>query len=127
MPGGPKSDADREKAVIALLSCHSIKEAAHESGVSYKTLRTWLAEDEDFKALYAQARQEALEQAISRLHELSGAAVEVLRKAMRSNNPAVATRAAVAVLDRAIRGGELLDLVKRIEELERRVKSRRGK
>ena len=54
---GAKSEVVRARAILALLSEQTISKAATKAGVSEKTLRRWLADDEAFKAEYAAARR----------------------------------------------------------------------
>ena len=54
---GAKSQATRERAVLALLSEKTITDAAKKAGVDDSTLRRWLSQDETFQAdEYAAAR-----------------------------------------------------------------------
>ena len=54
---GAKLEAVRDRAVLALLSEKTITKAATRCGVNERTLRRWLADDDDFKAAHAEARQ----------------------------------------------------------------------
>ena len=54
---GAKSGALREAAILALLSEKSIQSSAERCGVSKRTLRRWLTEDDEFKAEYEAARR----------------------------------------------------------------------
>jgi len=53
---GAKSQATRERAVLALLSEKTITDAAKKAGVDDSTLRRWLSQDEAFQVEYAAAR-----------------------------------------------------------------------
>ena len=118
MTAGTKQNRKREVAIAALLSSPTIEQAAQLAGIGEKTLRRWLAEP-DFQALYRDARQEAVRTAVGRLQGLLAEATEALRRAMTCGSPAVETRAALAVIEQAFKGAELLDLGQRVEALER--------
>jgi hypothetical protein len=107
----------QEQCIAALLSEGSIRHAAHEAGVSDKTLRGYL-KDPAFQAAYAAARREVLTLAIGRLQQGAGRAVTTLLKKLRSANDAVAVRAALGILAEAFRGADLLDIIPRLEALE---------
>jgi transposase-like protein len=115
-------DPDRARwalAVSALLSQPSITAAAKTCGVDESTLRRWLRKPK-FLALYRNARRQVVEAAIARLQTVTAAAVATLEKNLSCKNPAVEIRAAATILDLALRGVELDDLVTRIEGLERK-------
>jgi hypothetical protein len=121
MPNGAKTDAVRERAVAALLACSSTKAAAAKSNVAHRTLRRWLAEDAEFQEMLALARRQALQLAIGRLSKATQAAVTALVRACRNGD----AKAAATILDRAIRGIELVDVLPRLERLERRREGKR--
>ena len=68
---GAKSEATRERAVLALLSEKSVTAAAKKVKVDERTLRRWLSEDEAFQVDYAAARQAAFEAGMSRVQALA--------------------------------------------------------
>jgi hypothetical protein len=109
----------REQAVAALLTEPTLDRAARQAGVSEKTLRRWMHEDE-FRAVYAAARRQALGIAVGRLQGLLAKATEAIDRALACGAPAIELRAAVAVFEHAVRGAERLDLEDRIAALERR-------
>jgi hypothetical protein len=123
MPGGPQQ-RKREAAIAALLGCPTMREAASKAGVSARTLRTWLA-DPSFRDEYQAARRRIVEAAVEDLQKSMPYAVATLKKHLLAERPADAVRAALGILDRALKGSELLDLEARIAELERRQKGRR--
>lgn len=114
---GTKMTQSWERCISALLSESSVKLAAHEAGVSESTLRTYL-KDPDFREAYDDARRELLRLTIGRLHRASGAAVSTLVRKLRSPNDSTAVRAAVAILEQATKGADLLDVLTRLEALE---------
>ena len=117
---GTKFTRKKEEAVAALLSHHSIEEAARAIGLNPNTLLRWL-EIPEFRDAYRTARREAVQQAVARLQHATGAASLTLLKLMTDPNVpgAVRLRAAAYVFDYAIKGVEVDDIEARLAELER--------
>jgi hypothetical protein len=107
----------REQAISALLVEPTVEKAAAQAGVSYRTLKGWLAQA-DFQARYRAARAAVLERRVARLLHACGAAVAALERNLSAANPQAANRAALGIIDRSMRGVELLDLAERITALE---------
>ena len=99
---------------------------AYTIGVGYKTLLRWL-ELPEFRDAYRKARREAVQQAVARLQQATGAAGLTILKLMTDPNvpAAVRLRAAECVFDHAIKAIELEDIEVRVAELERAADSRR--
>jgi|SRR5213080_1015570 len=123
---GAKFGRKKEEAIAALLSHRNIEEAARAIGVGYKTLLRWL-ELPEFRDAYRKARREAVQQAVARLQQATGAAGLTILKLMTDPNvpAAVRLRAAECVFDHAIKAIELEDIEVRVVELERAADSRR--
>jgi hypothetical protein len=111
----------QERGIAALLTAGTPTRAAAEAGVNERTLRRWLKEPA-FAQAYAEARRQCLEVALTRLQEATGQAAVNLVAHMAAQDPNVALRAAVAVIDRGVRAGELLDIEPRLAEVERKLK-----
>jgi hypothetical protein len=112
--------ARQEKAILALLSQPTIQAAAKAAKISERTLYLWLKEPA-FSAAYREARATAVSQAISRLQQVSGEAVTTLQDVMKDPQAPAPARvtAATKILELALRGIELAELQRRIQELER--------
>jgi uncharacterized protein YggE len=108
-----------EQAIAALLSTPTIADAAKAVGLGEKTLRRWLHEDPAFQAAYHDARRQAVQNAVARLQGLLSKATATLDRAMTCGSSSVEVRAALAVIDQAYRGAELLELADRVAKLER--------
>jgi hypothetical protein len=120
MPGhGSKLGQRKEIAIAALLNGRSIDEAAREAGVSKNTLIRWMKIPE-FREAWLAARHEVLSHAIARLQLATGAATNILLKAMADPTltAAMRVRAAQSVLAVAQKGFEQEDLEVRIARLE---------
>jgi len=120
---GGKFGQKKEMAVAGLLLKDSLPAAAEHAGISTNTLLRYL-QDEDFQALYRQAKKEALRQAVSQLQSAAGEAVQVLRDVARDDtvSPSARVAAARTILDGAIKITELQDLEERLTELEKQQK-----
>jgi len=109
----------QEKAVVALVSHPTIKEAAAQAGVNETTLWRWL-QKEEFRAAYKEARRTAVQQAIARAQVNTSEAMKVLREVMEDKAQLGSTRvsAAKAVMDYAIKGVEMEDHEQRLKAIE---------
>jgi DNA-binding transcriptional MerR regulator len=118
MPTGPNGGR-AQKALAALLGEPTLARAARTAGVSERTLRYWLRKPAFLRA-YRQARRQVLEAAVGQLQRAAGRAVRTLVKALATEKASDRIRAALGILDRGLRGAELLDMEERLAELERR-------
>lgn len=116
----------KEALILALLSEPTHSAAAVKAGISEATLRRWLRTP-FFQAAYRAARREVVEAAIGRLQQAAGQAVSTLERSLHCGRPSNEIRAAVAILDNAVKAVELMDLVQRVEELELYSRVRRKK
>jgi len=116
---GEKLSRKKEAAIIALLSEPTIEKAAAKAGIAKPTLWRWLQIPE-FQAAYREARREAVSQAIGALQRASAEAVEALRRIMNDTTaPATArVNAARSIIEFAIKGVEIEDILARLEALE---------
>jgi HEAT repeat protein len=105
---------------LLLASGKAIKAAATEIGIGERTAHTWL-EDDGFRGLVAAIRGRSFSEAVGKLSDSAGAAVDELRNLLRDPNSSVRLRAALGILDQTVRAVELLDMVERVESLERLV------
>jgi hypothetical protein len=123
---GTKLARKQEEAIAALLSHRNIEEAAQATRIGTRTMLRWMKVPE-FMAAYRKARREAVQQAVARLQQATGAASLTLLKLMTDPNMpgAVRLRAAACVFDYAIKGMEVDDIEARVAELERSADQRR--
>jgi hypothetical protein len=113
----PPKQANREKALIALLETTSVRQAAEKCGLSERTLFKFL-EDADFKAEYRNARRQTVEASIANIQNAASEAVERLKDLMYCENPVVEARCAQIIYENSVKGLEMLDLAERLEEVE---------
>lgn len=118
-------NAKQERALLALLSCGEIKQAAKDSRVGETTLWRWLQEPE-FQSRYRSARRQMVEAALSRLQSDGTRAAKVLREIAEDKKAPASARVSAAkiILEQSIKGVERLDTLERIEALEQLVKSK---
>jgi hypothetical protein len=116
---GNKLSRKQEQAIIALLQANTITSAAKQAGIGDATLLRWLQMPE-FKEKYREAKQQAISQAVTRLQQAAGRAVDALEEIMADPEAREAARvsAARAVLELAFKAVETDDLTARIEKLE---------
>jgi hypothetical protein len=109
----------QERAIASLLSQPTIEAAAESLGVNPATIHRWLS-DPAFADAYRDARRAAVTQAVTRLQQVSGAAVGVLVQVMadKANPASTRVNAAKTVLEFSFRAVELEDLAERIAALE---------
>jgi hypothetical protein len=106
------------RALEALLSCSTIKAAAKAARVGERTLRGWLKEPA-FLATYRAARRQAVEAALGHLQRATGKAVRTLVGCLKATKESDRVKAALGILDRAVKAVELIDLEERVAGLER--------
>ena len=116
---GAKSDAVRERAILALLSERTLGAAAEKCGVNEKTLRRWLAGDEAFKTAYAEARHATFEAGMGRIQALTARAVETLEDLLDAKkHPNVRLGAALTVAEMGIHQHDAETILRKLEEIE---------
>ena len=120
MPGhGEKLSRKQEQAIVALLTCGSILEAATQCQVDESTVRRWLKE-ERFQCAYREARRQVVQQAMVQLQQATGQAVQTLQEVMQAPDAPASARvsAAKTVLEVAVKAVEVEDLEARVSALE---------
>ena len=118
MPGGNRS-ANRDLAAVALAAGKTAAEAATAAGVSARTVVGWRAAPE-FAARVAELRAAMVSAAAGRLADGMAAAADVMRALLGSADEGVRHRAAAKLLEVGLKATELVELQRRVEELERR-------
>lgn len=110
----------QERAILALLSEDTAKAAAEACGVNEATLWRWL-QLPAFRARYREARRQAVEATFAHLQRSGERASKVLLEIAESADAPASARvaAARAIIEQGVRGVEVLDIVERIEALER--------
>src|SRR5262245_33850348 len=116
--GKPKLGHKKELAIASLLTEPTIELAAQKTGIGTATLTRWLRND-DFVAAYRQARRQLVESALGQLQRVAAEAVETLRKHLTAPKAGDQIRAALGILDHAVKAVEFIDLVEQVEALKR--------
>ena len=120
---GSKFAHKKEAAIIALLTCRTIDEAARSIDIGSQTLFRWLKLPE-FQTAYQEARRAAMSQCFARLQQASGMAATLLARIIMDNNAPVPSRvrAADRILVHARQSLEAEDLGLRVTVLEKATK-----
>lgn len=116
MSTGARLTGQQVKAIEALLTHATIKDAAPVVGVNERTLRNWLRQPA-FAREFREVRTELLDAAVSRLHKLLGEAVQTLERALTVGNAHAEVRAAIAIFANVIKAREQQDLAAELAEL----------
>ena len=111
--------ANQEKAILALLAVPSLEGAARVAGISSKTIRRYLDDDEFARRLKAE-RRVAFDVAAGSLQGLLSRAVGTLAAVIDDESvaPSVRVRAASAVLTHARAWYEIDEIEKRMDVIE---------
>jgi len=125
---GQKLTPKQERALVALLDCGVIKEAAKTVGVNEATLWRWLQSPE-FQSRYRAARRQLVETAIAQLQSDCTVAVRVLRAVAEDKNAPASSRVAAAktIIEQSVSAIQLTDLQERLEEVERLLQEQEAK
>jgi hypothetical protein len=123
---GEKLTRKQDQAIGALLTEQTITAAAEQAGVGEATLRRWLKLPE-FIAAYREARRESMEKATAQLQASGWAAATTLVRLLGADSESVRLRAAMAILDQANKGLEMLDHEERLAALEELAAERGGR
>jgi transposase-like protein len=116
---GAKTEALRERAILALLSERTIAKAARRCGVNERTLRRWMADDEEFKRELTEARRVMFQAGMNRVQALTAEAVNTLETLMgRSMPPNVRLGAARTVAELGIHQHDADAIIRKLDEIE---------
>ena len=91
-----KKTPTRQKALIALFQCSTLKEAAEMSGVSRRTLYHYLHHDPVFITLYQELKRQQLAHLKDELKASTEAALEYVTKVMKDESEPTQIRLAAA-------------------------------
>ena len=116
---GRNLTAAQERALMALLSSRTLQEASKASGVAYRTLSRWMAE-EAFSRAYRERLDSLVVEAASAIKQSLSSAVSVLRRITEDECIGAGYRisAARALLDAGLRYTETIDILQRLEAIE---------
>jgi hypothetical protein len=122
---GAKAAAVREQAITALLVEPNIQKAASRVGVSYRSLRRWIAEDSEFRADLEAARRANFQNAMDRIQAGSERAVLTLEALLTARQPpSVRLGAARTILELGLHRHDAESIVKRLSEVEAMLRER---
>lgn len=106
----------KEKAIAALLTCHTQAQAAQAAGISRETLRNYLNDDE-FQAEYQKAVAGVIEGATRQAQQTLSPALSCLRDIVEDSNEnsQVRVSAARSLLEYGLKLTEFCDIVRQLE------------
>ena len=115
--------ARQKKAIAELVRSPTIEAAAEAAGVGYSTLRHWIKEDEPFQKEYQAALVELISDATAQAKKNLSPALSTLREIMEDREIPASSRisAARALLDYGLKLTEIMDVLPRLEALERNI------
>lgn len=111
--------------IAALLELPTIEAAAQAAGVSRKTVERRL-DDPVFLEAYNDARRQLVTTAAGRISSRIGRAVDTLGEVMDDGEVPAAARisASRAILEYGLKYGELVDVIRRVDEIEERLEGK---
>ena len=113
----------QKRAIAALLSASTVREAATTAGISYATLRRWIAEDDAFRQEYNTELQSIIERAAAQARQGMIEAVIVLRGIAADGEAPLNVRVSAArvLMENGPKLVEMQDFEARLTELEKRI------
>ena len=116
---GAKTEATRERAILALLCERSLGAAAARCGVGERTLRRWMAEDETFRMELAAARCATFEAGMNRVQALAVRAVNTLEDLLDAKSyPSVRLGAARTLVELGLHQHDAATIMRKLENIE---------
>jgi hypothetical protein len=110
--------AKQSRAIGYLLTCRTAGDAAKKSGVSEKTIFTWMKLD-NFRAALNDASRETIDNASRRLMQGQGEALDALSALIKKGrNESVRRAAAVDWLNITLKYKDINDIEERLTKLE---------
>ncbi len=121
----PRLPGKQAAALAALLAHPTVRDAARAAKVAEGTLWRYLS-DPTFAAHYQEARRQATEHLIARLTADSTKAAKVLIDVAEDEAAPASARvsAARAIIEQALKGAELRDLMERLQAVEALLKGK---
>ena len=109
----------QQRAIVALLECKTVAEAAASARVGERSLYRWLAEDAAFRAALSQAEGDLLATTTRRLLGLQDKAVKALEYLLeQGESEGVRLRAAQVALELSLKLREQVSIEQRLTALE---------
>ena len=116
----------RDRILTALLTSCNLKEVAEKSGVSARTLYTYINTDEELQQAYTEQQALVLKEVSDKMMCAMTEAVTVLTEIMEDKKQPSKVRvdSAKAVLDYGLRYYDVVDQNERIRKLEDKIKQK---
>jgi hypothetical protein len=107
----------QQRVALLIAAGRSIRAAAREADCGERTIHSWL-EDSRYRTCIAELRHRMLDEAVGTLAEATNEAVGTLRKLLDDANSSVRLRAALGLLDAAVRMRQHVEFEARILRIE---------
>jgi hypothetical protein len=107
----------QERVALLIAAGRTVKAAALETQCGERTVHGWL-ENHGYRSHIAELRHRMLDGAVGALAEATNEAVGTLRELLGDKHPNVRLRAALGILDAAVRLREHVELERRMTALE---------
>jgi transposase-like protein len=122
-----KTLKERQQRVLPIiLSAKSIEAGCREAGISSTCFRDWLNEYPEFKQALEDGRSQLVTDAMQRLRQGIGKAVDKLLVLVDSENEEVSRKASTSIVEMALKLREDEEITERIESIEKIVLERRS-
>lgn len=108
---------NQQKAIICLIECSSVSEAARRAQVSESRLWDWL-KDSAFQTVLSVEREALFQESMSRIKAGTAKATDTLLALLTSDDERLKRNVANDILDKAFKFKELIDFEERISRLE---------
>jgi hypothetical protein len=113
--------AKQQKVAIRLASGWTMRAAATEAGITYRTVHRWRQEPE-FLALIERHRGVLIDRTLNKLAGAASKAVKTLQSCLDSSeSDSIRVRSALGILDQLIRIRDVTELERRMAEIERKM------
>lgn len=111
--------SNKDKALAALLSSDTQREAAAKCGITDRTIRLYLA-DPSFRSEYQRRKQQLVSDAANQIQASYHSAIRALRGIVESKEATAGEKisAARALLEYGLKFTEITDILSRLEYLE---------
>jgi DNA-binding MurR/RpiR family transcriptional regulator len=124
----PKTEANHDAVIAALLSTRTVRDAAKKCKLSEPTLYR-LLQSPEFKVKFRAARRELVETTTAQLQQDGMDAAKALREIVTNKKAPASVRVSAArvILEQGLKAVELVDLAERLDRLEELERARGGK
>ena len=114
------------RALPIILGAKSLEEGCRQAKITSTTFRSWLNDYPEFKQALEDGRNQLVADAMTRLRQGIGKAVDKLLILIDSESEEIARKAATSVIEMALKLRESEEVEQRIESIEKIILERRA-